>query len=184
MIFLFRSDVGRRPTRLLLRLFARCRSLSDAFPHVVRNLGQQIAQVVLFLFLHVLLFQNCRIIISNPPTSLPPKTNKRLCGWQKNWIGKCWKINASRYLYIPLANFSLRQRSRFMTLQNCPYRDDGLKILLICIQTVGLWYYHVVCIQTIDGLWSYYVVYTETVKVKAIPWHACAGREVRLEYTV
>jgi hypothetical protein len=32
------SDVGRLPTRFLLRLFARCRSLSDAFPHVVRTL--------------------------------------------------------------------------------------------------------------------------------------------------
>jgi hypothetical protein len=38
MIFQFCSDVGRRPTRFLLRLFARCRSLSDAFPHVVRTL--------------------------------------------------------------------------------------------------------------------------------------------------
>jgi hypothetical protein len=38
MIFMFRSDVGRRPTRFLLRFFARCRSLSDAFPHVVRTL--------------------------------------------------------------------------------------------------------------------------------------------------
>jgi hypothetical protein len=38
-ILLFRSDVGRRPTRFLLRLFARCRSLFDAFPHVVRTLA-------------------------------------------------------------------------------------------------------------------------------------------------
>jgi hypothetical protein len=41
MIFRFRSDVGRRPTRFLLRLFARCRSLSDAFPHVVRTLANR-----------------------------------------------------------------------------------------------------------------------------------------------
>jgi hypothetical protein len=40
------------------------------------DFSQQIAQVVLFLFLRVFLFQNCRIITSNPPTSLPPKTNK------------------------------------------------------------------------------------------------------------
>jgi hypothetical protein len=32
MIFLFRSDVGRRPTRFLLRLFACCRNLPDVFP--------------------------------------------------------------------------------------------------------------------------------------------------------
>jgi hypothetical protein len=56
MIFLFRSDVGRRSTRFLLRLFARCRSMSDAFPHVVRRFSQQIAQVVLFPFLCVFLF--------------------------------------------------------------------------------------------------------------------------------
>jgi hypothetical protein len=30
-------DVGRCPTRFLLRLFARCRSLSDTFPHVVTD---------------------------------------------------------------------------------------------------------------------------------------------------
>jgi hypothetical protein len=48
MIFQFCSDVGRRPTRFLLRLFACCRSMSDPFPHVVRTL--------LFLFLHVFSF--------------------------------------------------------------------------------------------------------------------------------
>jgi hypothetical protein len=42
MIFLFRSDVGRRPTRFLLHLFARCRSLSDVFPHVVRTLANRL----------------------------------------------------------------------------------------------------------------------------------------------
>jgi hypothetical protein len=54
------------------------------------DFSQQIVQVVLFLFLHDFPLYNCRIIISNPPTSLPPKTNKswRVCGWQKNWIGK------------------------------------------------------------------------------------------------
>jgi hypothetical protein len=41
MIFLFRSDVGRRPTWFLLRLFARFRSLSDAFLHVVRTLANR-----------------------------------------------------------------------------------------------------------------------------------------------
>jgi hypothetical protein len=41
MIFLFRSDVGRRRTQLLLRLFACCRSLFDAFPHVVRTLANR-----------------------------------------------------------------------------------------------------------------------------------------------
>jgi hypothetical protein len=46
------------------------------------------AQVVLFLLFF--LFQNCRIITSNPTTSFPHKINKSwgLCGWQKNWIGK------------------------------------------------------------------------------------------------
>jgi hypothetical protein len=83
----------------------RCRKTSDTvFVAFVRPLSeparrlsscstdfrQQIAQVVLFLFLHVFLFSNCRIITSNPPTSLPPKTNKSwwVLGWQKNWIGK------------------------------------------------------------------------------------------------
>jgi hypothetical protein len=82
-----------------------CRKTSDmAFVAFVRPLSepvrrfsscsmdfnQQIAQVVLFLFLHVFLFKNCRIITSNLPTSFPPKTNKswEVCGWQKNWIGK------------------------------------------------------------------------------------------------
>jgi hypothetical protein len=37
----FRSHVGPRPTRFLLRLFARCRSLSDAFPHVVQTLANR-----------------------------------------------------------------------------------------------------------------------------------------------
>jgi hypothetical protein len=41
MIFLFCSDVGRRPTRFLLRLFASCRSLSDTFPHVVLSLANR-----------------------------------------------------------------------------------------------------------------------------------------------
>jgi hypothetical protein len=37
----FCSDVGRRLTRVLLHLFARCRSLSDAFPYVVRTLANK-----------------------------------------------------------------------------------------------------------------------------------------------
>jgi hypothetical protein len=37
----FRSHIGPRPTRFLLRLLARCRSLSDAFPHVVRTLAHR-----------------------------------------------------------------------------------------------------------------------------------------------
>jgi hypothetical protein len=37
----FRSYVETRPTRFLLRLFALCRSLSDAFPHVVRTLANK-----------------------------------------------------------------------------------------------------------------------------------------------
>jgi hypothetical protein len=41
MIFLFRSDVGRRPKLFLLCLFALCRSMSDAFPHVVRTLANR-----------------------------------------------------------------------------------------------------------------------------------------------
>jgi hypothetical protein len=41
MIFLFRSDVGRRPSRFLLRLFDCCWSLFDAFPHVVRTLANR-----------------------------------------------------------------------------------------------------------------------------------------------
>jgi hypothetical protein len=41
MIFEFCSNVGRRPTRFLLRLFALCRSVSDAFLHVVRTLANR-----------------------------------------------------------------------------------------------------------------------------------------------
>jgi hypothetical protein len=83
----------------------RCRKMSDTvFVAFVRPLSepvrrfsscstdfsQQIAQVVLFLFVHAFLFWNCRIIASNPPTSLPPKINKNwgVCGWEKNWIAK------------------------------------------------------------------------------------------------
>jgi hypothetical protein len=86
-----------------LPVLLRCRKTSDTvfvafvrpLPEPVRrfsscskDFSQQIAQVVLFLFLHV--FLTCRIITSNPPTSLPPKTNKSwgVCGWQTNWIGK------------------------------------------------------------------------------------------------
>jgi hypothetical protein len=98
------------PTSNLVRQYdfpvpLRCRTTSDTvFVAFVRPLSepvrrfsscsmdfsQQIAHVVLFLFLHVSLFWNCRIITSNPPTSLPSKTNKSwgVCGWQKNWIGK------------------------------------------------------------------------------------------------
>jgi hypothetical protein len=39
--FQFRSNVRRHPTRFLLRLFTRCRILSDAFPHVVRTLANR-----------------------------------------------------------------------------------------------------------------------------------------------
>jgi hypothetical protein len=69
-----------RPLSEPVRRFSSCST----------DVSQQIAQVVLFLFLRVFLFQNCRIITSNPPKSLPPKTNKSwgVCGWQKNWIGK------------------------------------------------------------------------------------------------
>jgi hypothetical protein len=35
------SDVGRRPTLFFLRLFASCRSLSDAFSHVVWTLANR-----------------------------------------------------------------------------------------------------------------------------------------------
>jgi hypothetical protein len=35
------SDVVRRPTWFLLRLFARCRSLSGAFPHIIRTLANR-----------------------------------------------------------------------------------------------------------------------------------------------
>jgi hypothetical protein len=54
------------------------------------DFSQQMVQVVLFLFLYVFFFENCRIITSNPPTSFSPKTSKSwgVCGWQKNWIGK------------------------------------------------------------------------------------------------
>jgi hypothetical protein len=41
VIFKFRSDVERRQTRFLLSLFARCRSLSDAFPRVERTLANR-----------------------------------------------------------------------------------------------------------------------------------------------
>jgi hypothetical protein len=69
-----------RPLSELVRRFSSCST----------DFSQQIAQVVLFLLLHVFLFQNCGIITSNPPTSFPPKTNKSwgVCGWQKIWIGK------------------------------------------------------------------------------------------------
>ena len=83
----------------------RCRKTSDTvFVAFVRLLSepiqhfsscgmdfsQQIAQVVVFLFLYVFLFQNCRIITSNPPTSFSPKTSKGwgVCWRQKNWSGK------------------------------------------------------------------------------------------------
>jgi hypothetical protein len=83
----------------------RCRKMSDTvlvafvrplsepvrrFSSCSTDFSQQIAQVVLFLFLHVFLFSNRRIITSNPPISFPAKTNKSwgVCGWQKNWIGK------------------------------------------------------------------------------------------------
>jgi hypothetical protein len=67
----------------------RCRKTSDKvfvvfflplsepvrrFSSCSMDFSQQIAQVVLFLFLPV--FLNCMIITSNPPTSFPPKTNK------------------------------------------------------------------------------------------------------------
>jgi hypothetical protein len=66
-----------RPLSEHVRRFSSCST----------DFSQQITQVVLFLFLYVFLFYNCRIITSNPPTSLPPKTNKSwgVCGWQKNW---------------------------------------------------------------------------------------------------
>jgi hypothetical protein len=51
------------------------------------DFSQQIAQVVLFLFLYVFFFKT-RIITSNPPTSFPPKTNKTwgICSWQKTGL--------------------------------------------------------------------------------------------------
>jgi hypothetical protein len=73
MIFLFHSTVRRHLKRFLLRLFARCQNLSNAFHSCSTDFNQQIAQVVLFLFLCVFLFWNCRIITSNPPTSFPLK---------------------------------------------------------------------------------------------------------------
>jgi hypothetical protein len=98
------------PTSDLVRQYdftvlLRCRKTSDTvvvafvrplsepvrrFSSCSTDFSQQTEQVVLFLYLHVFLFYNCRIITSNPPTTLPPKTNKSwgLCGWQKNWIGK------------------------------------------------------------------------------------------------
>jgi hypothetical protein len=64
-----------RPLSEPVRRFSSCST----------EFSQQIAQIVLLLFLHVFLFYNCRIITSNPPTSFPPKTNKSwgVCGWQK-----------------------------------------------------------------------------------------------------
>jgi hypothetical protein len=50
MIFLFCSGFGRRPTRFLLRFFARCRSLSDAFPRVVRTLANRQRKLYSFCF--------------------------------------------------------------------------------------------------------------------------------------
>jgi hypothetical protein len=50
MIFQFCSDVGRRPTWFLLRLLACCRSLSDAFPHVVRTLANRWRRLYSFCF--------------------------------------------------------------------------------------------------------------------------------------
>jgi hypothetical protein len=84
------------PTPELVRQYdfpvlLRCQKTSDtAFVAFVRPLSepvrrfsscstefsQQIAHVVLFLYLHVFICQNCRIITSNPPTSLPPKAMK------------------------------------------------------------------------------------------------------------
>jgi hypothetical protein len=37
----FRSYIGPCPKWFLLRLFTRCRSLSDAFPHVVQTLANR-----------------------------------------------------------------------------------------------------------------------------------------------
>jgi hypothetical protein len=70
-------NVGRTPTLWL--------SCSRRFSSCSTDFSQQIA-----LSVSVFLFQNCRIITSNPPTSFPPKINKSwgVCGWQKNWIGK------------------------------------------------------------------------------------------------
>jgi hypothetical protein len=98
------------PTSDLVRQYdfpvlLRCRKTSDMvfvaflrplsepvwrFSSCSTDFSKQIVQVVLFLYLHDFLFYNCRIITSNPPTSLPPKTYKSwgVCGWQKNWIGK------------------------------------------------------------------------------------------------
>jgi hypothetical protein len=41
------------------------------------------------------LFKNCRLITSNPPASLPPKTNESwgVCGWQKIGLER---VNYSR----------------------------------------------------------------------------------------
>jgi hypothetical protein len=96
------SDFVRQYDFLVL---LRCRKTSDTalvgfvsplsepvrrFFSCSTDFSQQIAQVVFFLFLRVFLFENCRIITSNPPTSLQPKTNKSwgICGWQNNWIEK------------------------------------------------------------------------------------------------
>jgi hypothetical protein len=73
----FRSYVKPRPTvwfscsapmsenvrhGFLLRLFARCRSLSDAFPHVVRTLANRLCRLYTFCFSMFLSFWNCSII--------------------------------------------------------------------------------------------------------------------------
>jgi hypothetical protein len=66
MIFQFCSDNGRLPTRFLLRLFARCRSLSDAFPHVVRTLANIQRWLYSFCFSMFFTFKGTYQTLSRP----------------------------------------------------------------------------------------------------------------------
>jgi hypothetical protein len=44
-------------------------------------------------------FKTVKLITSNPPIYLPPKTNKSwgVYGWQKNWIGKGYSFVVNDY---------------------------------------------------------------------------------------
>jgi hypothetical protein len=86
-----RSYVGPRPTLFVASVRPlHCRSLSDAFPHVGRTLANRWRRLYSFCFSADRVFQNCRIITSNPP-SFPPKINN-------SWGSAGWKGFSSQHV--------------------------------------------------------------------------------------